>query len=220
MWKSNLKNKRQWGGNTAFQDCSLYVQWNTNIPAICTGNNWTCTTPGHTCDMKTSLLSSMMLKIMETWNLQTEKNSLAQNSLSVKKWPLPPDSLILLTRWLRSSQFTWKPSKAWLLAFLSNCLMTTSSTRCRKSFRPGGSGSLGSVWKCCSVPWSKDSVWVQLFVVDTVWISVSAVCTVLVWQPLWNTSKWKPFSDEYTIWELHRCRHRFEMSEMGVKYWR
>lgn len=58
--------------------------WHTNIPTICTGNNWTCTTPGHTCYMKTSLLSSRMLKTMETWNLQTQKYSLMLKSLSLK----------------------------------------------------------------------------------------------------------------------------------------
>lgn len=99
------------------------------------------------------------------------------------------DSLVLLTRLLWSSQFTWNPSKAWLLAFLTSCLMTASSTRCRKSFRPGGSGSSWLCWKSCSVAWYCGSVWVPLVVADTVWTSASALCTALVWQPLWSTSK-------------------------------
>lgn len=63
--------------------CVYTLLWNTNIPAICTGNNWTCTTPGHACYVKTSLLRGRMLKTMETWNLQTQKNSLTLKSLSV-----------------------------------------------------------------------------------------------------------------------------------------
>lgn len=49
----------------------VYMKITYNIPAVGTGNNWTCTTPGHTGYMKTPLKSTGMLEAMKAWNLQT-----------------------------------------------------------------------------------------------------------------------------------------------------
>lgn len=89
--------------------------------------------------------------------------------------------LVLLTRLLGSFQFTWNPSKAWLLLFLTNCLITVSSTCWRKFFNPSGSTSS---WfnKHCSDIWFCGSVWEPVAVVDRAWSSTSAVWTAPVWQ--------------------------------------
>ena len=49
------------------------IRWNTDIPSVGTGDDCTCTAPGHTSYMKASLYSTGMLKAMEAWNLQCKK---------------------------------------------------------------------------------------------------------------------------------------------------